>query len=463
MTKRRIIPAALDWLTVFISFLLSFLLQPYLREIFPLNGETLSVGSFVVLSILSSTFFLLIFIWQGVYRVSHNTLALEESRRLLRSSIMAYGLILLPFFYIQHIYDGRLFVTMSIALVMLLLFMQKSLLGMFITKHRKYKPHGKRLLIIGAENEPEVILNKSVGIWSSGYNPVGFLSENTALHGVEIRAASHAVRASVPVLAGYDQLERIALEMKVDEILLNDRRLSQQQVDEYFQFCHKHGIVCSKVSVHGSRLDKAVEAKNLGGLVVIREKQLTPRPLFSAGKRMFDLFAAITGLVLFLPVFFIFGIWIKLDSPGSILFIQYRVGLDGKQFKMFKFRTMFTDTPPFKVSPNNHEDPRITKAGRILRRTSIDELPQLINVLIGNMSMVGPRPEMPFIVEQYNNLQRFRLAIIPGITGLWQISADRAYPIHLNLDYDLYYIDNRSLLLDMVILWRTLGTALRGI
>jgi lipopolysaccharide/colanic/teichoic acid biosynthesis glycosyltransferase len=124
---------------------------------------------------------------------------------------------------------------------------------------------------------------------------------------------------------------------------------------------------------------------------------------------------------------------------------------------------MYRDAPTYGYSPRAGEDPRITGIGRFLRRTSLDELPQLINVFRGQMSLVGPRPEMPFIVQQYTAWQRQRLAVKPGITGLWQLSADRAFLIHENMEYDLYYTRHRSLFMDVAILLHTFLFAARGV
>ena len=130
---------------------------------------------------------------------------------------------------------------------------------------------------------------------------------------------------------------------------------------------------------------------------------------------------------------------------------------------MFKFRTMYREAPPYAYSPNVSDDDRITKVGRFLRRTSLDELPQLLNVLLGNMSLVGPRPEMPFIVKTYTAFHFQRLQVKPGITGLWQLSGDRNYLIHENVEYDLYYIKNRNFFMDLAILLHTTIFAMRGI
>ena len=180
-------------------------------------------------------------------------------------------------------------------------------------------------------------------------------------------------------------------------------------------------------------------------------------------KRMFDLAMAFVLLVLAAPLMLIAALLIRLDSPGPVLFCQERVGQDGKGFLLWKFRSMYADAPRYAPSPASDCDPRVTRVGRALRRGSVDELPQLINVLRGEMSLVGPRPEMPFIVEAYTSRKRQRLAVKPGITGLWQISPARAWPIHENLGYDLHYIRHRNLALDGAILLSTIVAVVRGV
>jgi lipopolysaccharide/colanic/teichoic acid biosynthesis glycosyltransferase len=130
---------------------------------------------------------------------------------------------------------------------------------------------------------------------------------------------------------------------------------------------------------------------------------------------------------------------------------------------MYKFRSMYSGSESYACSPTSGRDPRITRVGRVLRHTCIDELPQLVNVLRGEMSLVGPRPEMPFIVAQYEEIHRRRLVVKPGVTGLWQLSADRSAPIHHNISYDLYYVRNRNFLMDVAILLHTVVFAFRGV
>jgi lipopolysaccharide/colanic/teichoic acid biosynthesis glycosyltransferase len=179
-------------------------------------------------------------------------------------------------------------------------------------------------------------------------------------------------------------------------------------------------------------------------------------------KRGLDLVVSILLLVLLSPVLIFTAILIKRESKGPVFFLQQRIGKDGKPFRMVKFRTMHHHMAGDAPTPRSPYDPRITRIGRWLRRYSLDELPQFFNVLAGDMSVVGPRPEMRFIVEQYDALQRERLRVKPGITGLWQISYARQAAIHENLDYDLYYIENQSFLLDVVIIALTAFAVVKG-
>jgi exopolysaccharide biosynthesis polyprenyl glycosylphosphotransferase len=191
-----------------------------------------------------------------------------------------------------------------------------------------------------------------------------------------------------------------------------------------------------------------------------------------AVKRVFDVVVTILLLLALWPVMLIVALAIRLDSPGPILFSQQRVGENGRVFRMHKFRTMVADAekrppppdfdaegrPRYKLA----HDPRITRVGRFLRRMSLDELPQFFNVLKGEMSLVGPRPEVQFIVDGYEAWQRQRLAVPPGITGWWQVNGRSDLPMHLNTHLDLYYIRNYSLWLDLKILWMTVGVVIRG-
>jgi exopolysaccharide biosynthesis polyprenyl glycosylphosphotransferase len=188
-------------------------------------------------------------------------------------------------------------------------------------------------------------------------------------------------------------------------------------------------------------------------------------------KRVLDVVLAAAGLLAMLPVWLVIAVAIKLDSPGPVIFVQDRVGQYGHRFRFYKFRSMHsdaearlaevlagneTDGPVFKI----RNDPRITRVGAFLRRTSLDELPQLINILKGDMSLVGPRPPLPREVEQYRPSDRIRLSVKPGLTCLWQISGRSNISFDQWMELDREYVRNLSLGLDLSILLRTVGAVL---
>jgi lipopolysaccharide/colanic/teichoic acid biosynthesis glycosyltransferase len=208
--------------------------------------------------------------------------------------------------------------------------------------------------------------------------------------------------------------------------------------------------------MHKVRIDK------VGEIPVVKEEEDFD-PIYLRFKRYLDLILVVIALILLWPVALIIMLAIKLDSKGPAIFVHDRVGKGGRIFKLYKFRTMYDGTDPYTVNPTDQNDLRITRVGRFLRKISLDEMPQIINVLKGEMSFVGPRPEMPFIVEKYDEIHKERLKVIPGITGLWQLSGDRKKAIHENMDYDLYYKRNVSFFLDVAILIETLIFAFRGI
>lgn len=183
-----------------------------------------------------------------------------------------------------------------------------------------------------------------------------------------------------------------------------------------------------------------------------------PRPgesLYAAAKRAMDICVSLAGLLLLGFVMPAIAFAIRRDSHGPVIIKQDRIGLDGKRFRMYKFRTMYADTALYARSPRGEGDPRVTRAGAFLRRTSIDELPQLWNVLRGEMSIVGPRPEMPFIVERYAYWQTLRHSVKPGITGVWQIYGRKDLPLEQYIEYDIYYVVHRSFFLDVALILKT--------
>ncbi len=190
-------------------------------------------------------------------------------------------------------------------------------------------------------------------------------------------------------------------------------------------------------------------------------------------KRPFDLFFGLLALILTLPLMAVSALMVYLEDGSPIIFRQKRVGKNESLFEMFKFRTMVKNAEQLQnqvekrdlhgnLIHKTKDDPRITRVGRVLRRFSIDELPQLFNVLAGTMSLVGPRPEIPYLAEKYELWQRKRFTVLPGMTGWWQINRRSAQPMQLHIEYDLYYIQNYSFWLDLKIIFQTIWVVLIG-
>ncbi|MDE0636030.1 MAG: sugar transferase [Candidatus Poribacteria bacterium] len=173
------------------------------------------------------------------------------------------------------------------------------------------------------------------------------------------------------------------------------------------------------------------------------------------GKYLLDFVAAFFLILLFAPLMILISILIKLSSRGPIFFSHKRVGINNKLFVIHKFRSLHIDTPSYSEKPDSTEDVRITPIGKWIRKTSLDELPQLFNVIKGEMSLVGPRPEMPFLAENYEDWENQRHLVRPGMTGLWQLSPRRRGSIREGISVDLEYIENLSLWNDFKILLRT--------
>lgn len=190
-------------------------------------------------------------------------------------------------------------------------------------------------------------------------------------------------------------------------------------------------------------------------------------------KRVFDLFFSFFALIFSLPLMALLALLVYLEDGSPVIFRQKRVGKDEHLFEIFKFRTMIRNAEQLQSQVEirdldgnlvfkTKDDPRITRVGRLLRRFSLDELPQLFNVLEGTMSLVGPRPELPHLAEKYEPWQRKRFTVLPGMTGWWQIHSRNAQPMQLHIEYDLYYIQNYSMRLDLKIILRTFWVVLIG-
>lgn len=274
------------------------------------------------------------------------------------------------------------------------------------------------------------------------------------------------------IVGPLDQLGPILDREVVDEVFFLPPLDRVSEVLKYVTLCEEVGV-SAQVQAESMTCHSTPEMIDFHGLPLLAYTPARHSPELLILKRVLDVMVAIVGIILTGPIMLICVIAIKLTSPGPVLFRQRRTGLNGREFHMFKFRTMDPDAeqkraeiahlneaagPVFKI----HNDPRVTRIGRLLRRWSLDELPQLFNVVRGDMSIVGPRPPIPEEVTRYDRWQRRRLSMRPGLTCLWQIKGRHRIGFDEWMQLDLFYIDHWSLRLDLLILFKTAATVLSG-
>lgn len=309
----------------------------------------------------------------------------------------------------------------------------------------------RSVLIVGAGEVGHLLARN---LQSAGYEVVGFVDD-------EIDCSISGLR----VLGSRADIERIVEEYQVDEVMIAYAPTWQQRLAEMLvSNGHRHVKVKVVPNIVEVMLGGPV-ADRVGDIPVVDITPRLPSKRLLVAKRVFDVLFAAFGLLLSFPFLLVGAVAIKLSSPGPIIYKQERVGKDGKLFYIFKLRTMVRDaeriTGPVLASKG---DPRITRIGRILRATKLDEVPQFINVLRGNMSIVGPRPERPNFVEEYRERiphydERHRIK--PGITGWAQVMGGYHTTVYDKLRYDLMYLYHMSLWLDLKIIFLTIWTVLK--
>jgi exopolysaccharide biosynthesis polyprenyl glycosylphosphotransferase len=385
----------------------------------------------------------------GIYRGARMRTLVDELQTLLRGSALGLLVVSALSFFFRELEFGRFVVAVSAVNNLLLQGLSRVLFYRAERRIRRSGSHDVPVLIVGTGVAAIRLLQKLQDHPEIGYRVVGLLDDSEEL--LEKDVAGH------PVLGRVEELRTVAQGAGVSEIFVADPGLGHTRMLSLVLDCEDLGIEFRVVTNLFEVLTAGTELDLVDDLPLVRLGRERTHPLYEVAKRVFDVCGALVGLVVLAPM--LLGcVWrIRATSPGPALFTQLRVGRKGRPFRMLKFRTMYCDVSPEAVSPTGPEDPRVTPTGRWLRATSIDELPQLWNVLRGEMSLVGPRPEMPFIVAGYDDWERRRLSVKPGITGLWQILGRKDLPMHRNLQYDFYYIRNRSLALDASILLRTAG------
>jgi len=399
------------------------------------------------LVLFSSIVGLVIFERFGLYRSQMSLLNIDEIRRSFRA-VMILALIIFAYNFYSKSDFSRLILTYSLFILLLAVITER----MIFFKIRQYLHlkgfHIHNVLIYGSGKVGQQLFKKIHRFPKLGYRAIGFVDESPS--------EGSPMDNRAEVLGTPADLGDLVKRYNIQELLIARPSIPPDALLSAIEQCEVNDIDYSFVPNIFGFFIESVRLKEIDGIPLITTRRLRLSRMNRTIKRTFDIGLSSLVLLLTWPLMLTIALIVKLSSRGPAIFRQVRVGRGGKLFTIFKFRTMYQDTPQYAPCPNGFDDPRITRVGRFLRLIFLDELPQLWNVFVGDMSIVGPRPEMAFIVADYDDLQRERLNSRPGITGLWQISKDRGADIHENMEYDVYYLENQSLLLDLAIIVLTI-------
>jgi exopolysaccharide biosynthesis polyprenyl glycosylphosphotransferase len=410
---------------------------------------------------------------------SGSLLQIRETERALRSWTIAM-LLLVPLSFLLRLHVSILAALNALVAVPTLLILEKQAMGWAIraTQRRKFEGgRGRdarsfdRVVVYGGGAPARRVVSALLDSPQLGLRPVAVIDDGcgppAGWPAGWMVALGYRGRASVPVHRGPEtsgpETETLLEECACDVLVIASENPTTESAARITHAAKQMGMRVAHLAGAGAPEWQLAECTHVDGLLLTSSAEVEPTLHYATAKRAMDLILASGTLVVLAPMYVAIALWIRLDSPGHALFRQKRVGRGGRIFQILKFRTMDSSAAKYDESPADPADARITRAGRFLRRTSLDELPQLFNVLKGDMSLVGPRPEMPFLVDRHFQEHQPRLQVLPGITGLWQLSADRNFRIHENLHYDLYYIRNRTFFLDAAVLIHTLFFAMHGV
>jgi exopolysaccharide biosynthesis polyprenyl glycosylphosphotransferase len=449
---------AFDFMAVSLAILSSYKLYRVLRI-----GKQVQYAQpdIIAISLLIAFATVVIMLMLGAYKKISSVLNAEEIKNAVKGTSITFMLFAVVAVFVKWA-PSRYVLFSSFIMSLLFIVAERTVLYHILPSFTWLKGLYKRVLIYGAGELGQALYRSITNSPKLGIIPVGFIDDNPETQGMVCYQSGFNTSNGVSVLGTGKSLKHLKEELRIDEVYVAISNIDHSTLVNILDYIKSENIKVSfvpnlyKIFVHKVKVEK------IGQIPIVKEDDNFNHS-YLRFKRYFDLLSAAVLFCLTWPLFAVIALAIKIDSKGPVFFRQKRVGKDGKAFQMYKFRSMFIDTDSYSTKPIFCHDPRITRIGRFLRKTSLDELPQLINVLKGDMSLVGPRPEMPFIVTEYNEIHKERLKVLPGITGLWQLSGDRRRPIHENMDYDLYYIRNISFFLDVAVLIETLIFAFKGI
>lgn len=467
--KYKFVLAAADYLLLVAAFVGAIATRFYDR---PLD-EMLSHSFFrtqVLFIFLYSIVWVIIFQHFNLYKINVFMTRVEQMLAVVKGLVYGLiGMIVLSFFikgmdWIESRAVMIYFVAFSfISIILFRVFAFRRLFR--IAAQKKILRH--RVVIVGSDDSAKMVAVELDLDDSHGFEVVGFASDR-------LKKGERVFEALV-VLGSLSELASIVRRERIDDVIIAQSEISHDRLLEVIDIAKETNANVRLASGVYSIIPEKVFVEKYLGVPVVPMPQNYNNLLFSAYKRTFDFVVAAFALIVLAIPFAIIAVLIKLTSKGPVFFRDTRVGKDGREFKFYKFRSMVVNnddaihrdyvTEFIKNGKSDDvkkitDDPRVTKVGKFLRRTSIDELPQLFNVIRGEMSIVGPRPCLPYEWEQYDEWHRRRFTVIPGCTGLWQVSGRSSVDFNDMVILDLFYIDNMSPLLDLKIIFKTIPVML---
>ncbi len=405
---------------------------------------------------------ILIFALRGLYNIRLTGTWFHQVWTIVSSTTLGLAFLVTYYFIFQPPSSSRLLVPFVWATAIVVLCTARLIVSSVMGILYRLGLGETRLLVVGSGRLGKMIMQHIVANPNLGYNIVGFLHDMN-------EPPSDFGRFKM--LGTLDDLGMVIRSMQIDEVILALPSHLHQQSIRSVRLCERLGtsfkLVPDLYELSLSRIDmEAIE-----GIPLIGIKQVSINSMQQIVTRIADIIVAFLILIIGFPIWLCIALAIRLSSSGPILYKQTRIGLNGRPFKVYKFRSMYknADARLADLMPHNEvqgplfkikDDPRITPVGKFLRHTSFDEIPQLFNVIQGEMSLVGPRPPLPHEVAQYAEWQKGRLAIKPGMTGLWQVRGRSDISFDEGVLMDLYYIENWSLRLYFQILLRTIPAVL---
>lgn len=440
--------AGVDGLIVVFCFIGAWFLR-YRSGLFKSSIEVVPFRSYLESLIFIVPLFLILYSFCNLYSANRVRGRRLEMGSVLEANIIGLLIILSALQLLHQDNWSRAMIFMFSAMNLAVDIGARMGIWVMVRRMRKSGRNQRAVLLVGYSRAAEEYIDRVTMNPQWGYVIRGILDD---------RVEAGTVYKGVKVLGQIDNLMIILPENHLDEIAITLGLKEYHRLEEIVALCEKSGVHTKFIPDYNNIIPTKPYTEDVLGLPVINIRHVPLNsPFWSAVKRIMDVAGSIVCIILLSPVMLIFAVTVKVTSPGPVIFAQERVGLHNRPFKMYKFRSMVVqDDKREKKAWTVRDDPRVTPVGRFMRKTSIDELPQLFNVLKGEMSLVGPRPERPYFVEKFQQeIPRYMVKhqVRPGMTGWAQVNGYRGdTSIRKRIDCDLYYIENWTVGLDIKIL-----------